>query len=344
MSGGYAATSGPLLLGYLFNWGLFGVLSVQVYLYYLAFPGDRRVTRWLVAGIYTLELTQTVLLTRDAFNTFAIHFGEESYFDKIQLIPLSVPIFSGLVSCAVQMHYGYLLRMLSGSRLLGVTVAILAIVQCSAALVQGIQAFITNDISELPSTAFSSETVWLSGSATCDLLIASAMTFILLKKDTRLPATHALITKLIRVIVETGSLTAISATIQMVLFISLPSKTYFCCVGIALAKLYSNSLLAVLNSRIHIEDRQSGSSAQVVAGSSIAFYVQDTNSRPTALPYSSAFQKTENNVASYVVNVNARRRKEVWDVADGMVSMPMDDAKSESSTATKDLDSVLTKA
>lgn len=163
--------------------------------YFLAFPRDRRVTKSLVSGIYILELAQTVLLTHDAFGTYAVHYGDDSFLNNMQLIPLSVPIFSGLglsflfvssaganmciaVSCAVQMHYGYLLRMLSGSRLLGLTVAFVScsfclwrrkrelieysqfsVIQCSAAFVQGVQAFIINDISALATKAFASETV-----------------------------------------------------------------------------------------------------------------------------------------------------------------------------------------
>lgn len=73
------------------------------------------------------------------------------------------------------MHYGYLLWKLSGSKLLGLAVAFVsctnrsktnfiesvqfAIVQCSAALVQGVQAFILNSIPSLATKAFASETV-----------------------------------------------------------------------------------------------------------------------------------------------------------------------------------------
>ncbi|KLO08560.1 hypothetical protein SCHPADRAFT_1000869 [Schizopora paradoxa] len=321
--------SGPLLLGYLFNWGLFGVLSVQVYFYYLAFPRDRRLTKWLVCGIYILELSQTILLTHDAFGTYAIHYGDDGFLNNMQLIPLSVPIFSGMVSCAVQMHYGYLLRKLSGSRLLGFAVAFFAIAQCTAAFVQGVQAFIVNDISALATKAFASETIWLAGSAICDLIIASGMTYILLQKDTRLPATHALITKLVRVIVETGCLTAVSATIQMALFISLREKPYFTCIGLALAKLYSNSLLAILNSRIRIEGVHSSPGAQVSAGSSFAFYERSANGRRSALP----FPRLDGN-GPHIVDVRIQRQTETW----------TDDNKSKASTTTPDLDSILSKA
>ncbi|KLO12207.1 hypothetical protein SCHPADRAFT_941394 [Schizopora paradoxa] len=338
----YLRSSGPLLLGYLFNWGLFGVLSVQVYFYHLGFPKDRRSTKIVVAGIYILELTQTILMTRDAFDTYAIHYGDASFLNNIQLLSLSIPIFSGLISCAVQMHYGYMMRMLSGSRLLGLTVAFFSIIQCSAAIVQGVQDFCINELTELSTRAFASETVWLAGSAICDLIIAFGMTFILLRKDTKLPTTHALITKLVRIIVETGCLTAISATTQMALFIIIRDKPYFACLALALAKLYSNSLLAILNSRIHIEGVHADSTIPMTPRSGIAFARQSTTERHMDIPYASTIGRTFDETIPHVVDVRVHRCMETWPVPDDMNLMV--DTKSKGSTMTQNLDSTLNEA
>ncbi|KLO12209.1 hypothetical protein SCHPADRAFT_998298 [Schizopora paradoxa] len=337
-------SSGPLLLGYLFNWGLFGVLSVQVYFYYLAFPRDRRITRLLVAGIYTLELTQTILLTHDAFDTYARHFGDVAFLNNLQLLPLSTPIFSGLVSCAVQIHYGYVLRMLSGSRLLGFTVAFFSVVQCSAAFIQGVQAFIIKDITALATRSFASETVWLAGSAICDVIIAIGMTFILCRKDTRLPATHALITKLVRLTVETGCLTAVSAIIQMALFMAFRDKTYFACLALALAKLYSNSLLAILNSRIRIEDAHATSGVHRAMGSSLAFYGRNSLSHRVEIPRPS-LSLARRNADNPVIDVHVQRHTETWTAEDDSM-VPMDCTKSnpESTMKSYDLDYIFSEA
>ncbi|KAF8911801.1 hypothetical protein CPB85DRAFT_646360 [Mucidula mucida] len=56
-----------LLLGHFFNWALFGILCVQAYIYYLAFPNDRLwPTKALTIFVFILELAQTVVNTRDA--------------------------------------------------------------------------------------------------------------------------------------------------------------------------------------------------------------------------------------------------------------------------------------
>ncbi|EKM52279.1 uncharacterized protein PHACADRAFT_100484, partial [Phanerochaete carnosa HHB-10118-sp] len=111
------------LLGYLFNWCLHGALSVQVYLFYLSFPKDRTVTKALVYSVYLVECAQTLLVTHDAFNTYALHFGDIAVLESAQLEWLAVPIMSGVVSCAVQMFYAYRASVLSSSKLLGLCIA-----------------------------------------------------------------------------------------------------------------------------------------------------------------------------------------------------------------------------
>lgn len=65
-------------------------------LYHLAFPKDRVVTKVLVYGIYLIEITQTILVTHDAFNGYAKGFGSLTDLNSAQLEWLAVPIFSGI--------------------------------------------------------------------------------------------------------------------------------------------------------------------------------------------------------------------------------------------------------
>lgn len=101
------------LLGYLFNWGLYGILSCQVCpyqyffqaqsfsenptdIFYLVFPNDRRHVKLLVYGIYLMETIQTILITREAFDDYAQGFGNLDALDAQGLKPIAVPIFTGL--------------------------------------------------------------------------------------------------------------------------------------------------------------------------------------------------------------------------------------------------------
>ncbi|SJL07388.1 uncharacterized protein ARMOST_10735 [Armillaria ostoyae] len=100
-----AELSGPYILGCLLNWGLFGALSVQLYLYYLAFPNDRRFTKYLVYGIYVVESVQTILVAHDAFATFGYGFGDMDALTGMNFFWLAGPIMSALgLLCIPDLH------------------------------------------------------------------------------------------------------------------------------------------------------------------------------------------------------------------------------------------------
>ncbi len=96
------------------NWGLFGTLSVQlctllqvilqqiVYntfsldLYYLAFPNDRRLLKYLVYGIYVIEFVQTMIVAHDKFAVFGYGFGDIEALTRMNHSWLTVPVMSAV--------------------------------------------------------------------------------------------------------------------------------------------------------------------------------------------------------------------------------------------------------
>ncbi|KAF8486808.1 hypothetical protein DFH94DRAFT_700772 [Russula ochroleuca] len=70
-----AEIAAPLLFGILWNWTLFGVLVVQLYVYSYNFPEDRKLLKLLVYGIFLLETLQTALTGADLYYWFASGFG-----------------------------------------------------------------------------------------------------------------------------------------------------------------------------------------------------------------------------------------------------------------------------
>lgn len=245
-------SAGPLLLGYMFNWGLYGALAVQVYMYYMSFPKDRLAIKALVFGLFTIETVQTVLATHDLFHAYAIGWGNLAQLESAQLEWLTVPIISGIVSCTVQLFFAYRISVLSGSNIIGCVIAAVAVTQGVSAITQGIQAAIINDIAKLQSEAFVSCTLWLAGSAACDVMIAVCMSYFLSRKDTGFKATQVLINKLVRLTIETGTLTATVATVDIILFLAFPHNNYHTAPALTLAKLYTNTLLLIFNSRMRV--------------------------------------------------------------------------------------------
>ncbi|KAF8142933.1 hypothetical protein K438DRAFT_1634528, partial [Mycena galopus ATCC 62051] len=242
------------IVAYLLHWGLFGTLSIQLYLYYQAFPNDRLSNKCLVYGVYIVELAQTILVTHDAFSNFGYGFGNLSALTNMHFDWLTVPIMSGFaVACVGQSFYAYRVYILSKSKITPILIVAVSLTSMVGALITGAFSFIAGDITRLNNRRTSTAVgVWCAGSAACDILIATCMTYYLMKGGSGYRQTRVLISKLIRLTVETGSITAVVALSNLILFFAFPGKTYYTTPALIMPKLYANTILAVLNSRFQI--------------------------------------------------------------------------------------------
>ncbi len=78
-------------------------------LYYLAFPGDRQFTKYLVYGVYAIEFVQTMLIAHDAFAMYGYGFGDIDALTRLNYNWLSVPIMSAIgaqnICCRISITY-----------------------------------------------------------------------------------------------------------------------------------------------------------------------------------------------------------------------------------------------
>ncbi|KAG7086263.1 hypothetical protein E1B28_002230 [Marasmius oreades] len=204
------ATAGFHIVGYLLNWGFFGALCVQVFLYYWAFPKDKLFLKLIVYGLFALDIIQTALITSDAFLKFGTHFGNVTIFASLKNLWLSVFVINAITGAIVQLFFAYRISVLSKSRILGALVALLAVAGCAAGIASGVQAKISK-LNNLAAIAYSTRaevSAWLSTSAACDIVITTSMVIILSQnRGTGLnPETDDAVKKIIWLTVETGGL------------------------------------------------------------------------------------------------------------------------------------------
>ncbi|KAK0493027.1 hypothetical protein EDD18DRAFT_1078693 [Armillaria luteobubalina] len=250
----YAVTNTAIqIVGYLLHWGLFGTLSVQLYLYYLAFPNDRQFIKCLVYGLYIVEFVQTMLITHDSFAMFGYGFGDIKALTDVHFYWLSIPVLGGLAAGVGQMFYAYRIFILSKSRFVPILVTCLSLTGYVAALITCVYSFQAGNIAQLDNWKTSiAISIWCGTSALCDAVIAICMIYFLTFRNTNFRRTRIIVTKLIRLIIETGSVTAIVALLSLVLFLAVPEKSFYVTPGLVMAKLYANTVYMVLNSRIRI--------------------------------------------------------------------------------------------
>ncbi|KAJ7290261.1 hypothetical protein C8J57DRAFT_1114292 [Mycena rebaudengoi] len=243
----------PLFVGTILNFMLFGALFVQVYLYFIAFPADRRFTKILVVFVFTMEILQTMTDVRNTGELFGTRWGDREVMDRVGWAWFSVPVVGSIIAAVGQNFFAYRIYILSSKIWIPGIIAILTIVQMGAGIWSGVQIYNAQKFSRL-NMHMKTTTVWLAASAVCDLIVVAATVLSLAKE--RNPEfrrqTNATVSRIIRLTVETGVVCAMFALLDLALFAKFENN-YHLAVCMPLSKIYSNSIMVILNSRAYIQ-------------------------------------------------------------------------------------------
>ncbi|KAF8157037.1 hypothetical protein B0H34DRAFT_658747 [Crassisporium funariophilum] len=201
------------LVGSLITWGLQGVLCVQVYNYYLSFPKDPIHMKLLVYFTLVIETAQTLMVTRDAYQVYAVGFGDLVKLDDLHLLWLTLPILGGLAGLLCHLTFAYRISLLAESRIIGVVIASLATCATVSAFTFGGKLFSAGTLSKTVTVTniYLTCGIWNGTGAFCDAVIAACMCYFLSRHHTGFRHTDLLITRIIRLTIETGAFTGILA-------------------------------------------------------------------------------------------------------------------------------------
>ncbi|KAK0234870.1 hypothetical protein EDD85DRAFT_96004 [Armillaria nabsnona] len=264
-------TTGPLMIARFVGLILYGILCDQVYIYYLSFPKDNLAYKTVVYLLWLTETVQTVSNTIDTFDMFCTNFGNVSGLDDVRLIWFNINILAGFAGCIAQLFYIWRMYKFSKkARWLCIILSVIAFTQFGAAICCGIEVRNSGHYSTITKNlkVRVAAMIWLGGSFTCDTAIALCMVYFLRRSQTGLNSTRILLSRLIRLSIETGTVTgwsyirkldrirpftiyaAVIAAVHLALFLFYHRNNYSTVPANILVKLYSNTVLAVCNSRM----------------------------------------------------------------------------------------------
>ncbi|KAH9980494.1 hypothetical protein BJV74DRAFT_981662 [Russula compacta] len=254
--------TGPLFIGSITSWLLLGILTMQLYVYYVSFPTDRGWIKFTVYGLYLLDLVQSVLITEVAWVVLCPGWGKSTSLVYTSWGFSLTPVVSGLISGWVQIFFAWRVWALGHStfwRVVTMVIFAIALTQAGSAIAAGIKFAHINNIERISAVNLL-VSIWLAGSALADVLIAASMLYflVLAKRNTMWNngrSTNRRITKLIRCTVETGVLSAAAASLDLGLFLGYNHNNLHAAVAMVLSKLYSNALMASLHSRGGVYER-----------------------------------------------------------------------------------------
>ncbi|KAI0716167.1 hypothetical protein C8T65DRAFT_125539 [Cerioporus squamosus] len=245
---------GPVFLGAMTSWLIFGISIVQLYIYSMNFPNDRKGLQVLVYWVFILDIFLTVVAAAMGWHVLCAGWGRQTNLVTPGWTFSAIGAGDGIIATTVQIFYAWRIWVLKKWRILPALIIVIALAQLASTL--SIAAGIANlqNISELL-PFFPRTTIWLGGGALADMLIAATMVYLLTtakKNSHALKSSDRAINRLIRLSVETGSITAASAIIELGFFLGPATKNtnlhlFF---ALILGKIYSNTMMTSLNSRI----------------------------------------------------------------------------------------------
>ncbi|GJE91848.1 hypothetical protein PsYK624_079990 [Phanerochaete sordida] len=213
---------------------------------------------WLKIYVFVLIFANTL---NNAFNMAWIYgvlvndFGNFESLTRANWLQASQHAFCGIISMMVQLFYARRIWILVRSRLLVAVIVGTSCVSGLAAIGSAIAVGMRPAFSELQSFE-SIGLIWLISCSVCDISIAAILSIFLSRQKTGFTRTDTVLKLVIRSTVSNGVLTASFTIGHMISWLSTPLGIHFI-FNYGVVKLYTNSVIASLNSRSELAARAS---------------------------------------------------------------------------------------
>ncbi|ESK90702.1 hypothetical protein Moror_4166 [Moniliophthora roreri MCA 2997] len=237
-----------LYYGFLIPTILFGVTVVQIWTY-ASSNKDPWYLRLLIAILFLMDLSTTVLMNQQIHDYFVVNFGNILVFTQFGPVIVIEVIVTGLVMCTVELFFAS--RIYKLGRVPKIVPA--CIVFCSlAALVPTIVGAVdqtkNNSVAHFASPAVMIEYGLASGLSTlADILASVTLSWSLKGSATGFKETDTLLQRLFQYFVARGLLVAVIHLCFTVTFLIDPLKLTWVPFHLCLSKLYVISIISLLN-------------------------------------------------------------------------------------------------
>ncbi|KAJ7121982.1 hypothetical protein C8R43DRAFT_49733 [Mycena crocata] len=239
---------GPMLIGVLLNMALYGVMSIQMFAYYQRYTNDSAWIRCFMLYLFIVQTANIFVEVGIIYEPLIVRYGKEV---ALLVTPKLLPgdsVLIAVTSAPVQLFTAWRISVITRSFIVPVLIALLSLASFGGGIFVSIMVTMKPAFREFGD--FTTHIIfWLVCSAVTDVVIAVAMSHALYTRKTGFGAVDGQINRIIRLTVETGAVTALTALADVLLFLLFPRTTVNFIVDFPLSNLYTCSVLAMLNSR-----------------------------------------------------------------------------------------------
>ncbi|KAJ6520521.1 hypothetical protein C8R45DRAFT_955476 [Mycena sanguinolenta] len=263
---------GAWLIGLIASSCVFGITTLQVYLYYTKYCcRDGLFLKSFVGALMVLDTVHLALLSASFYGAAVSNFSDSNALAQpswslLTQIPVAV-----VIGTMVQFFYAYRIWVLSNRS----SIIPALILACSLANF-GMSIAYTRTMFQLAAAAkkgtpfsttsvVSMEVASLAVEMACDMLIAGGMVFTLMRNKSEFVNTNRAINTLVTYTVKSGVLNLMFAVCSLVSWITSTKTLIYAPFFFVLTRLYGCSFMSILNSRDHVREQMStGGSTQAM--------------------------------------------------------------------------------
>ncbi|KAJ7082892.1 hypothetical protein B0H15DRAFT_433608 [Mycena belliarum] len=256
----FGTTLGAFEAGVLISYVLFGFTTLQTYIYFTRFADDRRALKYLVAVVWALELGHAICVGHALYAMTVTYYGQPA---RLVRAPASLAVaitFASFVAPCVQSFFAHRIYRLSRRWPVPLLCYALSLARLAGAVCAAVAEFRTVSIAEFEDRWEALVLgVWAVGAAN-DVLIAGTLAWLFARRRCEgLPKRSLrMVDKLIVWTIETGVLTSIAAVLTLICFLTLKTNYAWLAWCVVTTRLFSNALLASLNSRVALRAMTDG--------------------------------------------------------------------------------------
>ncbi|KZP05241.1 hypothetical protein FIBSPDRAFT_1054207 [Athelia psychrophila] len=238
---------GPMFIGTIFNIVLYGIMITQVYLYFNTYQKDKRWIKCLVVFLLFADTVNAVFDLVYVYQSLVVHFGDQEYLTRANWIFATDPAMTGIIAASVQFFFAWRVKVVTNSKIATAVVVLCSLISLLSAIGTSIAVGLIPMFTEF--VKFEVIVIlWLVSAAVADICITISLCYHLQQRKTGFSATDDIVNKIIKLTVQTGAVTAICATIDVIVFCVDNTGTHLI-FNVPLSKLYTNSLMSSLNAR-----------------------------------------------------------------------------------------------
>ncbi|KAG2131944.1 hypothetical protein BD769DRAFT_595472 [Suillus cothurnatus] len=237
---------------------LYGITTLQTYLYYVYYPRDTNGLKVLVGSIWVLDTLHVSLMCHALYYYLVTSFGDV---DNLATGVWSLFISLGLNLCMavlVQTYFAFRICHLTRSNIrwwLTSFLMLIVVAHFAFGLETVILMFIKKQFSALSDITLYAATPFAIAAVLSDVFIAASLCILLHGNRSPVIETNTLVNTLIIYAINRCLLTSLVAVAEVIAFAIIPDSLWFIAIDFVIGKLYANSLLASLNSRSALRGR-----------------------------------------------------------------------------------------